>query len=67
VIQASLRLGSEAIDDYLMAIFQIGGGNDRASTASLAKRPSVAPVSVTGMLKKLSEAERGRHPAEALR
>lgn len=50
-------MGSEAIDDYLKAIFQIAGEQGRASTASLAVKLSVAPASVTGMLKKLSEAQ----------
>ena len=49
-------MGSEAIDDYLKAIFQIAGESERASTAALATKLSVAPASVTGMLKKLSEA-----------
>lgn len=46
---------SEAIDDYLKAIFEIASENGRASTAVLAKRLGVAPASVTGMLRKLSE------------
>ncbi len=50
-------MGSESIDDYLKAIFQIAGESDRASTAALAKKLSVAPASVTGMLKKLAEAK----------
>lgn len=48
---------SEAVDDYLKAIFQIAGEHDRASTASLAGKLAVAPASVTGMLRKLSEAD----------
>lgn len=50
-------MGSDTIDDYLKAIFQIAGDSDRATTASLAGQLSVSPASVTGMLKKLSEAE----------
>jgi DtxR family Mn-dependent transcriptional regulator len=51
-------MASEAVDDYLKAIFELAGdGDGRASTASLAKRLSVAPASVTGMLRKLSEDE----------
>lgn len=46
---------SEAIDDYLKAIFEIAGEQGRANTAALAKRLSVAPASVTGMLRKLAE------------
>ncbi len=50
-------MGSSAIDDYLKAIFQIAGDNNRATTASLAEKLSVSPASVTGMLKKLSDVE----------
>ena len=50
-------MATEAVDDYLKAIFQIAGDGGRASTASLAKKLSVAPASVTGMLKKLSQTE----------
>ena len=50
-------MGSDATDDYLKAIFQIAGDSDRATTASLAEKLSVSPASVTGMLKKLSDAE----------
>ena len=46
---------SEAVDDYLKAIFELGGEGGRASTTALAKRLSVAPASVTGMLRKLAE------------
>ncbi len=48
-------MASEAVDDYLKAIFQIAGESDRASTAALAEQLSVAPASVSGMLRKLSE------------
>ena len=46
---------TEAVDDYLKAIFEIAGDEGRASTDSLAKRLAVAPASVTGMLRKLAE------------
>ena len=46
---------SEAIDDYLKAIFELAEGSGRASTAAIAKQLNVAPASVTGMLKKLAE------------
>jgi len=49
---------SESIDDYLKAIFEIAGDEDRASTASIARKLEVAPASVTGMLRKLAE----QHP-----
>lgn len=50
-------MGSEAIDNCLKAIFQLAGDNDRATTARLAEQLAIAPASVTGMLKKLSEAD----------
>ena len=50
-------MGSEAIDDYLKAIYQLAREKDRASTAALAEKLAVTPASVTGMLKKLAEAE----------
>ncbi len=45
---------SEAVDDYLKAIYEIAGERGRASTASLARKLRVAPASVTGMLQKLA-------------
>ena len=48
-------MATEAVDDYLKAIFQIAGDGGRASTASIAEKLLVAPASVTGMLKKLSQ------------
>ncbi len=48
-------MASEAVDDYLKAIYQLAGDSKRASTVALAERLSVAPASVSGMLKKLSE------------
>ena len=48
---------SQAVDDYLKAIYEIAGDRSRASTASLAKKLDVAPASVTGMLQKLAEQE----------
>ena len=50
-------MATEAVDDYLKAIFQLAGDGSRASTASLARKLSVAPASVTGMLKKLSQTD----------
>lgn len=46
---------SEAVDDYLKAIYELAGEQGRASTAGLARKLDVAPASVTGMLRKLSE------------
>jgi len=46
---------SEAIEDYLKAIYQLQEGGDRAGTSDLARLLAVAPASVTGMLKRLAE------------
>jgi DtxR family Mn-dependent transcriptional regulator len=51
---------SESVDNYLKAILDIAGEKGRASTAALARKLSVAPASVTGMLRKLSEEESPR-------
>ncbi len=46
---------SEAIDDYLKAILELGGAEDaRVTTKSLAARLGVRTPSVTGMLQKLA-------------
>jgi DtxR family Mn-dependent transcriptional regulator len=50
-----LNLVTEAVDDYLKAIFEIAGDAGRATTAALARRLQVAPASVTGMLRKLAD------------
>jgi DtxR family transcriptional regulator, Mn-dependent transcriptional regulator len=46
---------TEAIDDYLKAIFELAEDGGRATTASIAKKLGVAAASVTGMLRKLAE------------
>ena len=48
---------SEAVDDYLKAIYELAGDGGRATTALIAKKLDVAPASVTGMLRKLAEQE----------
>jgi len=48
-------MASEAIDDYLKAIYELAGVDERASTVAIAKKLEVAPASVTGMLRKLAE------------
>jgi DtxR family Mn-dependent transcriptional regulator len=45
-----------AIEDYLKAIYDLTGSQDRASTNDLAERLGVAPASVTGMIQKLASA-----------
>lgn len=47
--------GSEAVDDYLKAILELGGvDSSRVSTNALAQRLGVRTPSVTGMLQKLA-------------
>ena len=46
---------TESVDNYLKAIFQLGGGQkNRVSSGELAKRLEVAPASVTSMIQKLA-------------
>jgi len=46
---------SEAVGNYLKAIYELQRETGRVSTNALAEKLVVAPASVTGMLKKLSE------------
>jgi len=46
---------SEAVEDYLKAIYTIADGTKPVSTSAIATRLGVAPASVTQMLKKLAE------------
>lgn len=46
---------SEAIEDYLQAIYEIEAEHARVSTTALAAWMNVKPASATAMLKKLSE------------
>ncbi len=46
---------NEAIENYLKAIYNIQGEMDKVATTTLAKRLAIAPASVTGMIKKVSE------------
>ena len=49
------RNSSESIDDYLKAIFALGGAEQRrVGSSQLAQRLKIAPASVTNMLQKLS-------------
>ena len=48
-------VATEAVDDYLKAIYELAGDERRAGTAAIAKKLAVAPASVTGMLRKLAE------------
>lgn len=46
---------SEAVEDYLKAIYTLKDGTNPVSTSAIAARLNVAPASVTQMLKKLAE------------
>ena len=46
---------SEAVEDYLKAIYTIKDGVNPVSTSAIAQRLNVAPASVTQMLKKLAD------------
>lgn len=48
-------MASEAVEDYLKAIFEITSARERASTVEIANCLGVAPASVTGMLRKLAD------------
>ena len=48
-------MATEAVDDYLKAIYELAGADRRAGTAAIAKKLAVAPASVTGMLRKLAD------------
>jgi DtxR family Mn-dependent transcriptional regulator len=45
---------SDAIQDYLKAIYKVEAGGERATTTRIARAMGVAPSSVTSMLKKLA-------------
>jgi DtxR family Mn-dependent transcriptional regulator len=49
---------TQSTQDYLKRIFELTKGGKSASTTDLAARLGFAPASVTGMLRKLSSAER---------
>jgi DtxR family Mn-dependent transcriptional regulator len=44
-----------AIQDYLKAIYQLGGGATHVPTTALAQRLDVRPASVSGMVRRLDE------------
>jgi DtxR family Mn-dependent transcriptional regulator len=56
--RSSVHKGSESIDDYLKAIFALGGAEGRrVGSTELADRLQVAPASITNMLQKLAAAQ----------
>ena len=46
---------SQAMEDYLKSIFRLQERHQRVTTQALAERLSVAPASVTSMVKRLAE------------
>jgi DtxR family Mn-dependent transcriptional regulator len=48
---------TQAIEDYLKAIYEVTYKEGRASTTHLASYLNVTPASVTGMIQKLSQTE----------
>src|ERR1700761_3293206 len=54
----SVHKGSESIDDYLKAIFALGGAEGRrVGSTALADRLKGAPASITNRLQKLAAAQ----------
>ena len=53
---ASSQTLSQAIEDYLKAIYTLAGDQKAASTSAIAKRLKVSSAAVTAMLKRMSEA-----------
>jgi DtxR family Mn-dependent transcriptional regulator len=50
-----VNLNTESVDNYLKAIFTLGGpGEERVTSNALAERLGVAPASITNMLQKLA-------------
>jgi DtxR family transcriptional regulator, Mn-dependent transcriptional regulator len=50
-----VNLNTESVDNYLKAIFTLGGPEEgRVSSSALAERLGVAPASITNMLQKLA-------------
>lgn len=46
---------TQAVEDYMKTIYELQGASGKVTTTMLAERMAVAPASVTGMLKKLSD------------
>ncbi len=52
-----VNLNTESVDNYLKAIFSLGGiEEERVTSTALAERLGVAPASITNMLQKLASA-----------
>ncbi len=53
---------SEAIQDYLRAIYLLGENGERVAVTALAKRLRVSPASASAMVKKLAALGLAEHP-----
>jgi DtxR family Mn-dependent transcriptional regulator len=56
-----VRALSRSVEDYLKAIYGLSRSGDPASTSAVAEALEVQPASVTGMVKRLAEAELVEH------
>jgi DtxR family Mn-dependent transcriptional regulator len=52
---------SQAVEDYLKAVFEVQRDHGKVATTVLAERMGVAPASATGMIKKLANLKLVRH------
>src|SRR5205085_10672962 len=52
---------TEAIQDYLRAVFLLGEQGDRVTVSALAKRLHVSPASASAMVKKLAALDLAEH------
>jgi DtxR family Mn-dependent transcriptional regulator len=52
---------TEAIQDYLRAVYLLGDAGDRVTVSALAKRLHVSPASASAMVKKLAALELAEH------
>jgi len=52
---------SQAVEDYLKAVFEVQRDHGKAATTVLAERMGVKPASATGMIKKLAALKLVRH------
>ncbi|MEM1270125.1 MAG: metal-dependent transcriptional regulator [Bacteroidota bacterium] len=47
-------MSTQAVEDYLKAVYELAGADDRVGTSALADKLGVTPASATGMVKKLA-------------
>jgi DtxR family Mn-dependent transcriptional regulator len=52
-----MKTQSDAVEDYLKAIFEMGHRGESVTTGAIAEKLDVAPASVTAMLNKLQDAK----------